>query len=360
MAEWRRESTAKQLAQHLREELERGRWRGKMPGVMRLTDELGVAKHTAEAALRELEREGVLRNQGRGRGRIIDPAGGSGTRKGLRVAILLYEPSDRSSLDIVELLHALRESGHAASLAAETMTELDHSPERVARLVRATQADAWVILAGSLDVLKWFAENQVTAFALAGRANRVPLASIAPDKDIAFRAAIRRLFDLGHRRIVMLVREDRRKPEPGFTERMFLQELETLGISTGAYNLPDWECSVKGFHKGLESLFRFSPPTALIVDEEPFVVATLQFCLAHGLRVPANLSLFCTDPGLSFGWCQPSIAHIYWDHRPIVRRIVRWVNNLSQGKQDSRKSYSKALFVDGGTIGPVATRRGAP
>lgn len=322
-----------------------------------MAGELGVAKHSVEAAMRELEREGLLRNEGKGRGRIIDLKGSGGVMKGLRVVILLYEPADRTSLDMIELLHELREKGYAASLAAKTMTELDHSVERVARLVSATQADAWVILAGSLDVLRWFAENQVTAFAYAGRANRVPLASMAPDKLIAFRAAIRRLFDLGHRRIVMMVREDRRKPEPGLTERSFLQELEALGISTGPYNLPDWEGNVKGFHAGLESLFRFSPPTALIVDEEPFLMATLQFCMARGLRVPEDLSLLCTDPGPAFGWCQPSIAHIHWDHRPIIRRIVRWVNNLSQGKEDKRKSYSLAKFVEGGTIGPARGKR---
>lgn len=327
-----------------------------MPGVIRLADELGVARNSVEAALHELEQDGLLRNQGKGRGRIIDLAGGSGARPGLRVVILAYDRSDRTALDIVELLHELEEEGHIASLAAKNMSELDHNVERIARLVRKTEADAWVVLAGSRGVLNWFAANQVTAFAYAGRANRVPLASIAPDRAIALRAAIRRLFNLGHRRIVMLVREDRRKPEPGLTERIFLQELEDLGISTGAFNLPDWEGSIKGFHAGLESLFRLTPPTALIVDEPCFVLATLQFCLAHGLRVPEDVSLLCGDPDPVFDWCQPSIAHIQWDHRAIVRRIVRWVDNVSQGKDDRRKSFSKATFVEAGTIGPAPGR----
>jgi DNA-binding LacI/PurR family transcriptional regulator len=324
-----------------------------MPGVIRLADELGVSKRSVEQALRELEGDGLLRNQGKGRGRVIDLAGGRGAQRRLRLAILLYELADRSSIDTLELLHELREKGHTAFLAARTMGDLGHNVERVARLVRATEADGWVIFAGSRDILEWFAENQVTAFAYAGRANRVPLASIAPNKEMSFQTAIRRLVGLGHRRIVMMVREDRRKPEPGRMERFLLKELETLGINTGPYNLPEWEGSIKGFHAGMESLFRHTPPTAMILDEEPFVMATFQFCLANGLRVPEDLSLLCTDPGPAFAWCQPSIAHISWDHRPIVRRIVRWADSLRQGKRDLRKSYSKARFVEGGTIGPV-------
>ena len=150
-----------------------------------------------------------------------------------------------------------------------------------------------------------------------------------------------------------MVREERRKPEPGLTERLFLRELEAHGIPTGAYNLPDWEGNVEGYHRGLESLFQVTPPTALFISEASFVMATLQFCLARGLRVPEHLSLLCGDPDPAFAWCQPSIFHIHWDHRPIVRRIVRWVRNVSQGKPDLRKSWSTARLVDGETIGPV-------
>lgn len=357
MAEWRRNSTAGQLAGWLREQLRDGRWRGTMPGVMRLARELGVSRDVVEEALRSLEREGLLVAQGRGRNRLIDLQGDTRLDRGLRVMVLGFEPSDRAALDVADLLHALEEAGHVAALAPKTLLDMGHRVERVARLVEETAADAWVILAGTRPVLEWFAASGVPGFAYAGRSSRVPLPSIGPDKEAPLRQAISRLVELGHRRIALLARENRRKPEPGLTERIFLDELDSHGISPGAFNLPDWKESVAGFHAGLDALFRYTPPTALIIDEVPLLVAAMQFCLARGLQVPRDVSLICSDPGPAFDWCQPSISHIVWDHRPVIRRIVRWVNNVSLGRKDQRKGYTKARFVEGGTVGPVAGAR---
>ena len=41
-------------------------------------------------------------------------------------------------------------------------------------------------------------------------------------------------------------------------------------------------------------------------------------------------------------------------YRPVVRRVVRWVNNVARGKNDRRQTLTKAEFVEGGAIGPVA------
>jgi hypothetical protein len=40
----------------------------------------------------------------------------------------------------------------------------------------------------------------------------------------------------------------------------------------------------------------------------------------------------------------------------VIRRIVRWSNNVSRGKDDKRKTLTKAEFIDGGTIGPPSPR----
>jgi DNA-binding transcriptional regulator YhcF (GntR family) len=86
-------SVTEQVAEILREGLLRGRWRGTMPGRLRLAAELGINHKTVKAALKILEDEGVLVSQGRGRERkIVDT--GDPTPARLRVMLLLYEKVD--------------------------------------------------------------------------------------------------------------------------------------------------------------------------------------------------------------------------------------------------------------------------
>jgi hypothetical protein len=72
-----------------------------------------------------------------------------------------------------------------------------------------------------------------------------------------------------------------------------------------------------------------------------------------GMDAPRDVSLVCLDPDPAFAWCQPSVAHIHWEPLTLVRRIVRWADNVARGKDDRRQSFTKAEFVEGGTIGPA-------
>ena len=66
--------------------------------------------------------------------------------------------------------------------------------------------------------------------------------------------------------------------------------------------------------------------------------------------MPEDVSLVCTDDDVHFAWFLPSVAHIRWDSRPVVQRMVRWVDNLSRGKEDVRQVLVPAEFVVGGTV----------
>jgi len=188
---------------------------------------------------------------------------------------------------------------------------------------------------------------------LAGRRRGIPISGAGPDKVPALQEAVKRLVELGHRRIVMLAREERRKPSPGFVERTFLKELEKWDIQVGPFNLPDWVESPEGLNQCLESLFHHTPPTAMVIGEASLFIGVERHLAEFGLLVPRDVSLICLDPSADFNWYRNGVSHIAWDSRQMVRRIVRWAHNVGRGKEDRRQSFTKAMFVEGGTIGPV-------
>jgi len=346
-------SAVEQVASSLRDELLKKRWNGLMPGVDWLAADFGVSRKTMEAALLLLEKEGLLVPQGSGRRRRIELPNQGKPMRVLRVAILLSEPVDQRVDYMVKLQHELLKAGHAAFFPAKCLSDLGTNIRLLARMVKQTEADAWVVLAGSIEVLNWFADQKIPVLALFGRRRGLPIAGAGPEKPPAFAEATRVLIELGHRRIVLLTRPRRRLPQPGASEQAFLDELEAHGLPVGDYNLPAWDETIRGFHGCLDSLFQVTPPTALIIEEAVFFTAAQQFLAQRRIRVPQDVSMICTDADPIFDWCQPPISHIRWDSNPVVRGIVRWATNVSRGKRDLGQSLTQAEFVHGGTIGPV-------
>ena len=349
-------STSEQLAEHLRREILRGGLGDTMPGIKQLVRMLGVNSRAAEAAVNQLEADQLVVKQGnRRRRRIVVPK--DIAPPSLRIQILLHGEDDAKMSFMVDLLHQLVGMGHRAELSSRCLGSVGMKPQRIERFVRSTPADAWVVVGGSRDVLDWFASRSFPALALFGRMRSLPMAGVAPDKTSAFRQAARRLIELGHHRISLLVGEDRRKPSPGAIEQAFLDEMVAAGIPTSSYNLPDWPMHPEAFRRCLDSLFANTPPTALMIDTSTLFHAAIQYLAQRELLAPRDVSLICTDSDLTFAWCKPTTAHIQWDSRPVVRRVLRWANNIARGSDDLRKSFTKAVFVEGGTIGPVSSER---
>ena len=152
---------------------------------------------------------------------------------------------------------------------------------------------------------------------------------------------------------MVLLRSNQRTGGLGPAQRVIFEEMRAHGLPVGSYNLPDWEDSPEGFHRVLDELFHLTPPTALIVDE-PFLFHAAKDHIARlGFLAPERVSLICTDPDPTFDWIEPSIAHIRWDHRPVQQRVMRWAKNIARGKDDREQSFTKAEFIDGGTVGPA-------
>jgi DNA-binding LacI/PurR family transcriptional regulator len=352
-----RPSVPELTAAHLREGLLMGRWSGTLPGAARLAKDLDVAPATIRAALHLLEAEGLITGRGLGRSRGIVTRAARAVAAPLRVAILRHDarPTEdpQTSAVLTEIVHSLEATGHRAFLSGKSQIDLRHDVRRIAGEMKKNPADAWVIEAGSRELLEWCAEQPIPCLALYGRAGGLALAGTGADKVPAYRSAVRHLIELGHRRIVLIVRATRREPIPGAPERAFLEELAAHGVATSEYNLPKWEENPVGFYKLLESLFLHSPPTALFVDEPARFIATMEFLARRGIKVPEQVSLVSPDDDPAFAWCHYGIARMQWDKTHLVNRVVRWANAVSKGKPDRKVIKFSAEFVPGGSIGPV-------
>lgn len=348
-------TASEQVVDYLRTELSRRRWTGNVPGSNALAKELGVGKSTIETALGLLEQEGLLFPQGAGRPRRINP------RKlpddsALKVQVLLRDDLDRSQELMLELLRQLQLSGHSAEFSAKTLEGMKMSAKRVARFVSGIEVDAWIVLGANRETLKWFAGQAKPAYAIYGCQASVNIAGTGILKTTALARAVQRLVELGHRRIVMLSRPERRKPNPGEFERHFLDTLGKYGIHTGSFNLPDWEDEPADFRRCLDALYTYTPPTALIFDQPHLYFAGQQHLCQQGLIAPREVSLFCNEPESAFGWSEPAVSHIRWDSGEMIKHVVHWVNHLRLGTNDTRQTRVEAEFVAGGTIGPVPGR----
>lgn len=339
-----------QLVELLRQGIQTGRWKECLPGRDRLANELGVSHVTMEKAMRRLAKEGLLVSDGVGKRRRILLPESEIVPKHYRIRILHYESTDRKSPYINDLLDSLKMAGITADLAVKTLQDLGMDAKRIARFVEQNPVDAWIVQSGSREVLEWFSNQLVPAYALFGVRSTVPLASCGVRHDI--QPIIRRLSELGHRRIVLLTREEHLVPQPSLFPRNFMKALESEGITPGSYNLPVWGYRPEGLHRRLESLFKISPPTALIAVEVPIMLATRDHLASRGIISPRDVSMICLDHDPSFEWFDPLICHFTWDYVPIVRRIVRWAKNVARGKDDRRQTVTMARFVEGGTIGP--------
>ena len=70
-----------------------------------------------------------------------------------RIAILHYDIVISNRPEMIQLLNALKEAGHNPVIPEQNLENLSMKPKRVARLVRSVDADAWVVVSGSQEVL---------------------------------------------------------------------------------------------------------------------------------------------------------------------------------------------------------------
>lgn len=352
----RKLTITEQVAEVLRAGIQEDRWKNVIPGREILAREVGVSPMTIIRAFEILEQEGLITRQGPGRRRVILPVA-KVPRAALRVTILTWDYKEHPPGYLVELKHRLIHAGYSAEVASKDLRDMKMDVQRVAKFVENSATDAWVIVAASREVVGWFSKQPVPAFALFGGILQQPIAGTGGDTGPAYLAAVHRLMDLGHQRIVVLRRPFNLGEELAVGLTRVFEEMEARGIKTGPYNYPQWEESPAGLRRCLDSLFAHTPPTALIIDTPLLYHAVKDHLASKGKIAPHDVSLICVGDDPTFLMCDPSVAIIHFEMSPCITNVLRWFSKLARGINDRAQRFVKGEFIDGGTVGPVPGRR---
>lgn len=351
-----RRSLSDQTAEYLRSGFRQGRWKVGVPGVVRLAGELGVSREVVRAALHQLEEEGILKAAGAGKRRELAELSGEPARRIIRVGILLAQPLQNENGFSQRLFQTIKHSaeamGYECFFASQSLWELEAKPRRVARLVKAARADAWIVYGGTREVLEWFAMQEFPVLAVGGRAEGLAMEWIRADLKPPLEAVVDSLAAMGHRRMVLLCPGYWRKPDPGPPAAAFLARLAHWNIPASDYNLPDWEVTPEGLRSLLEALFFATPPTALLTLTPDTCDALLAFLANRGLRVPQDVSVICLMSDAVFNMRLPPLAHFEWPMQGLVRQTMRWIKGVAAGHPGRQARTCTATFVPGGTIAP--------
>lgn len=351
----------------LRERLAAGALGSRLPGVRPLSRELGVSIKTVRRALVLLESEGAVAPAMRGLPRSALPPGApGGVKRALKVAVLGSrrpedESSDTRSL-LMQLAEAIRAGGHSVTMVQRPLPSDSANPKVLRRLVDSTGADAWIVYQAGVEPLAWFAGCRLPVAAFGGRGADAGLPSAYCDASQAMRETLARLFEAGHRRIVLIAPERALVPTPTRYVEVFAQEMRAHGVSVGAYHLPRWDETPEGLRTLLEALFRVTPPTALIVFGNLYMSGVLTFLAQRRLGVPTDVSLVSADTEGSFGWQWPGLKVAHFDDRRELqlKRLCRWVDDVAAGHPANKLRAVAARLVPGNSLGPAAQPQRRP
>jgi LacI family transcriptional regulator len=220
-------------------------------------------------------------------------------------------------------------------------------------MIKAAEADCWIVESGDEETLGWFEGLGKPVFAIGGHAPRFPeMPGVGSLLRPVIEATVRRLADLGHQRIIFLI-ETSMHAWHRTSPTGFCAILENAGITSGPYNLPDWEETPDGLQALLESLFRVSPPTAIIALYPTWMNGVLAFMARRGLKTPDDVSLVCGCHEPTFDWIRPQIAHFRHGDEVVEKVLLEWAKRVIQGKRYVRKTKVKVELIEGGTLGPA-------
>jgi LacI family transcriptional regulator len=355
-----RQSLSKQTVEILRGSIIRGIWRDKLPSERTLCEKYQISRNTLRTALRQLQREKMIRAVHGSGNRILSLPGKTPRESRSRdVAVLLPESMEHlrptQTLWIDELRALLSERGCRLHIFHGRQYFRANPGPALQRLTIQSPHRCWILALSNAAVQQWFSRSGVRCIV----AGSVHAGLGLPYRDLDHRAMCRHaagiLLGLGHRRLGFLI-----------TKSQLAGDLESEeGFHEGVKRSPHAGAEVlvcrhdgtpTGIGNGLRRLMeQQAPPTAILVANAYHYLTVVSRLAQLGRRVPQEVSVISRDDDLFLSYVLPVPARYRTSAHVLARSLLRPVLDLLEKAEPvKREQRLMPEFIPGESMVPLA------
>lgn len=353
-----------QVADYLRQQLQRGHWSGRLPSERQLAHELGISRRSLRTALLKLEKENLI---------VIHPQSGT-----YPVQSKLNPCERPHSIGIVYASHPSRKRDQSAIIgkhliifdeirriysAQQIDFDLYSSPylkgnqvsSQFKKIFTENHRDCWILVSPTIPMQLWCEEHQVPAIILGTTRESSRIPSVGIDHYALCKHAAGEILRHGHQQIALIL-----PPKGQFDDEQgvhgFLDGIRQSHDFHGNVLLEKHDTTREGVCRLANRLLKTTPlPTAWLVFRQGHFFTLFTHLLRAGVKVPRDISLICRDADLYIHDLVLDPTCYYGDVRVVARHAARLATRYVTGQcKPGERINLMPDFLPGQTLGKPA------
>lgn len=328
-------SRGTQIAAHLRTQLHNGRWTDRLPPERLLAQQMGVARRTIRAALKELEAEGWIASRGR-LGTRITPAVLRAPGPMRSVGFLFHNRQREINMEKHPLVMQVREELEAAGVHLEVHRVAYLEPSRLSAsfrdLMGQVRHDLWLLSAPTPVMETWFVEARIPAVVYGMGQPDSPLPTFSVDFKAIGHHAAGEFLRRGFSDLTLL------QPRPTNPEDLHTRLGFEASIGSARHPSPTYRHLWHGEDR--QSLMRLvdrllrrggREPKAWLLMRPEFYFTIHSYLLYRGVRIPEEVALISRNDAAYLKHLHPEPARYVSPSLQVASRFARFVLRILEG-----------------------------
>lgn len=360
MARLERNTLSEQLAAEISKEITAGVWTERLPGHRILGKRYDVSRPTCERALNILEANGLISPAEPGKMRkILRKESKKAASDQLHLLVVIdsrHPPTQEDAALILQIEDFWKSEGGQTSRVQCDLMRIRKPAYLLKKWISASGANCVFFDTITLEWVKAVETFKLPCYATGGSLRgSVGLLSGSGFKIVdCITGLLREVLELGHRRILLVM--GRATPEevmtsavqestaPIFAENWDGEEVSFSHMIPDLVHPSDW-------HEWWRMTLTKERPSVVITENVFQAICLNNYCLAHGIQMPRDMSLVVLEDADFLAWLQPSPTRYRHLHEDALRHFRSWVRG---GFPHGSIKFLGAELVDGGqTLGPA-------